>query len=146
MTTITRWNPFRELQQLQKRMDQIWDSSVPSGNDQLSHGDWYPSVDIFEKGNAVVIRAELPGMKKDDIDVSIENNILTLKGKREIEKEVNEADYHRIERSYGSFIRSFSLPKTVDADKVKASYNDGILELSLPKSKEAEPKKIEIKG
>ncbi len=144
--TITRWNPFKELQSLQERMDQIWDSSIASNKDQLSRGDWLPQVDIFEKDKNVVIKAELPGMKKDDIDVSIENNVLTLKGKREMEKEISESDFHRIERAYGTFIRSFSLPKTVDAEKIKASYNDGVLMLTLPKAKEAEPKRIEIKG
>jgi HSP20 family protein len=113
--------------------------------DRESFGGWHPPVDIYEDKDGVVLKAELPGMKKDDIDVRVENNVLTMNGQRKREQEVKEDGYYRCERSYGSFSRSFSLPTTVDVKKINASYKDGVLTVSLPKLEEAKPKQIDVK-
>lgn len=110
----------------------------------LSTTAWNPSVDIFENDNEVVIKAELPGMNAKDIEVKLENNVLVLRGERRFEKEAKEENYHRVEREYGTFSRSFSLPVAVDADKVTAEYKDGILRIVLPKKEEIKPKPIKI--
>jgi HSP20 family protein len=105
---------------------------------------WNPSVDVFENDNEVIFKAELPGMNAKDIEVKLENNVLMLKGERRFEKETKEENYHRIEREYGTFSRSFALPHAVDGDKVKAEYKDGILKVTLPKKEDTKPKPIKI--
>jgi HSP20 family protein len=110
----------------------------------LLEGEWSPSVDIAEKDNDMVVTAELPGVAQDDVDISIANDILTVKGEKKEEKEVKKDSYHRVERSYGSFQRSIPLPTGVQGDKAKASYKDGVLRITVPKSEEAKPKKIKI--
>ena len=143
---IVRWEPFREMSGLQdcaNRMMQDlrrWDR--PAADVQA--GAWSPAVDIFETGSDIVVKAELPEVDKKDIKISIENNTLFLQGERRIEKEVKEEDYHRIERFYGTFSRSFTLPVTVDQEKVQADYKDGILKISLPKKPEHQPKQISV--
>src|ERR1700686_1207928 len=128
--SLIRWDPFRELNALNERsggfMGGNWDRA-------LSTTAWNPSVDIFENDNEVVIKAELPGMDAKDIEVKLENNVLMLKGERRFEKETKEENYHRVEREYGVFSRSFSLPTAVNGDKVTAEYKDGILKVLLPK-------------
>jgi HSP20 family protein len=108
------------------------------------YGAWAPAVDIFEKGDDLVIRAEIPGVDKDDVDITVRNNSLTLRGERKREQEINEDNSYRLERSYGNFVRSFTLPRTVDSTRISARYDNGVLDIVLPKAEEAKPKKIEI--
>lgn len=143
---IVRFDPFRELSSMQDRINRIFGEAYRRGDDDITmRADWAPAVDIFETDqHEIVIKAEMPGLKKDDIDVSVENSTLTLRGKRERETEVKEEQYHRVERAYGMFSRSFSLPQTVDASKVHAEYKDGVLTLTLPKREEAKPRQVQV--
>jgi HSP20 family protein len=150
---IQRWNPWGELAEMERRMDEAmrypiimrrhpsfwW--RVPS--DEMA---WLPPLEMYEKGDKIVVRAEIPGMKEEEIDISVEDNILTVKGEREAESEVKDEDYYRCELSYGRFSRSVALPSKVQAEKVDASYDNGILEITLPKVPEAKPKKIAVKA
>ena len=111
----------------------------------LLNGTWIPAVDVVEEQNIYVVKVELPGVSKDDVKITLESNILTIRGEKKAENEVKEKNYHRTERSYGSFQRSFTLPTTVKIDKIDAIYEDGILTVSLPKAEEAKPKQIEVK-
>jgi len=118
-----------------------------SGNrDEVSFGAWNPNVDIFEDKDKLVLEAELPGMKRDDFELSVENNVITLKGERRFEKKTDDDNYHRVERSYGAFTRSFTLPQTVSSEGAEAEFKDGILRVSLPKREETKARKIEVKG
>jgi HSP20 family protein len=119
-------------------------SRVTGRSDEVFGGQWAPTVDIFEDDQAFVVRADLPGLEIKDIDLQIQENILTLKGERRMEKEVDKDRYHRIERSYGSFQRSFTLPNIVDPEKVKARFKDGVLEIRIPKLEKAKPKQIQV--
>jgi HSP20 family protein len=148
MSTIVRWDPFRELATVQNRMNcmfnDVWGRNRQADEDFIS-GSWMPSVDVRETKEALEIAAELPGLEPKDVEVAVENGILTLKGSRHFEKASEGETYHRVERAYGSFERSFSLPTNVDPDKVKAVYRHGVLHLTLPKREEAKPKSIAIK-
>ena len=139
--SLIRWDPFREFNTLPARyggfLGNNWD--LP-----MSTTAWNPSVDVFENENEVVFKAELPGMNAKDIEVKLENNVLTLKGERQFEKETKEENYHRVEREYGTFSRSFALPTAVNGDKVTAEYKDGVLKIILPKKEETKPKPIRI--
>ncbi len=139
--SLIRWDPFREFNTLPVRLGSILgkDWELP-----MSTTAWNPSVDIFENDNEVIIKAELPGMNPKDMEVRLENNVLMLKGERRFEKEAKEENYHRVEREYGSFSRSFTLPSAVDPEKVMAEYKDGILKVVLPKREEIKPKPIKI--
>jgi HSP20 family protein len=143
---ITRWRPFRDLVSIQDEMNRLFEdffghTPVRAG---WTEGVWNPSVDVSEDKDNVVIKAEMPGMTKDDVKISVQDNVLTLKGEKKQEKEEKEKNYHRIERSYGSFCRSFQLPTTVKTDKIKANYKDGVLSVTLPKTEEVKPKEIPI--
>lgn len=146
-TPFEMWDPFREMRSLQERMSRLFESSFgrPSHAEGLLTDGWFPAVDIHEDGNNIYLKAEIPGVRKDDLNISLDNNILTIKGEKKQESEVNEENYHRMERYYGSFSRSFTLPASVDSAKVAAVYKDGILTLTLPKKEEAKPKKIDVK-
>jgi HSP20 family protein len=136
--SLIRWDPFREFNTLPARFfGKDFETSIPTTA-------FNPSVDIFENDNEVVLKAELPGMNAKDIDVRLENNVLTLKGERHFEKETKEENYHRIEREYGTFTRSFALPTAVNGDKVTAEYKDGILKIVLPKKEETKAKPIKV--
>lgn len=139
--SLVKWDPFRELNAFNERLGTFlgrgWDSPP-------SMTAWNPSVDVFENDNDVVFKAELPGMNAKDIEVKLENNVLIIKGERRFEKETDEKNYHRIEREYGTFSRSFALPTAVNADKVTAEFKDGILKVTLPKKEEIKPKPIKI--
>ena len=139
--SLIKWDPFREFPTLNDRLGNFlgrtWDNP-------LSTTAWNPSVDIFENDNEIVFKAELPGMNPKDIEVKLENNVLMLKGERRFEKETKEENYHRIEREYGNFSRSFALPSAVEGDKVTAEYKDGVLKVTLPKKEEIKPKPIKI--
>ena len=148
---IVRFDPFRDLVGLQERMNRLFDESfrgIPRGaadDDWALGGTWAPAVDIYEHEGNIVLKAELPGIDSNDVDIRLENNVLTLRGERKVDHEVKQENYHRVERAYGSFSRSFTLPSIVDQEKIKAEYKDGVLELTLPKREEAKPKQISIK-
>jgi HSP20 family protein len=143
---ITRWRPFRDVVSVQDEMSRLLDDIFGQRPARVhwKEGDWNPSVDVTEDKDCVVVKAEMPGLNKDDVKISVQDNVLTLKGEKKQEKEEKEADYHRIERSYGSFCRSFQLPTAVSTDKIKASYKDGVLSITLPKTEEVKPKEIPI--
>ena len=146
---IIRWSPFRDtfhnIVSLQDEMNRLFDTFSKSGDSQsLVEGTWAPSCDIYESKDQIVIDAEIPGMSQKDINVSVTDNVLTIKGEKKQEKEVKEENYYRVERSYGTFTRSFTLPVGVKADAIKANYKDGVLKVVLPKAEEAKPKQIAI--
>lgn len=143
---IVRWtDPFRELAQLQDRIHNILSDSARSDESMLSSGSWIPPVDIFQDGDhQLVLKAELPDMTRDDIAITIDSGTLTIKGEKKLSDEVREEQYHRIERRYGSFARSFALPRTVDAGKVAAEYRNGVLTVRLPLREEAKPRQIKV--
>lgn len=145
---MIKYDPFRELKGLQNEMNRIFNTGFPrSGNqEEIIRGAWMPSVDIFESQDKIVLEAELAGMKPEDVDVSIENNVITLRGERKFEKDDEAENYHRVERGYGTFTRSFTLPRTVTGDEASADFQNGVLKITLPKREEAKARKIEIKG
>lgn len=143
---LMKWEPFEELVSLQDRINKIFEESFPrSRKEGLMRGGWTPPVDIAETADALLIKAEIPGIKPEEIDIQITGDTLTIKGERKQEKEEKGKNYHRIERSYGSFHRSFSLGIPVKEKEVKATYKDGILEINIPKAEEAKPRQIKIK-
>jgi HSP20 family protein len=143
---VVRWDPFRDLGLLQDRMNRMFDDAGRGwrNDEPAATTTWSPSVDIFETEGEIVVKAELPGMDRKDITLHLENNVLTLRGERKFEKETKDENYHRIERSYGNFSRSFSIPATVDPERIRADYKDGVLSIALPKKEQAKPKQINI--
>ena len=145
---IMRWEGLRDLLSLQERMNRVFDESargVGHGREEdWTTGTWAPAVDIYEQGTDLVLKAELPGVDSKDVDVRIENNVLTLKGERKVDSEVKHDHYHRVERAYGAFTRAFTLPTSVDTTKVKADFKDGVLRIVLPKREESKPKQVQI--
>ncbi|MFQ6039491.1 MAG: Hsp20/alpha crystallin family protein [Candidatus Poribacteria bacterium] len=149
---LMRWRdrgwPFRELDELREEMDRLFERTfgrtLPVHRETPVIRGWAPAVDMFERENEVVLRAEVPGMAKEDIDISVSGNTLTISGERKTEEEIKDEDYYHCERSYGRFQRALSLPQGVDAENIKASYKNGILEVTIPKQEEAKPKKIEV--
>jgi HSP20 family protein len=141
------WRPYRELEEMERRFEDIFGRpflpAVWRRIPMVEMG-WAPAIEVFEKADKFVVKAELPGMKEEDIDVSAVGDILTIKGERKAESEVKEEDYYCCERSYGSFSRSIALPSSVDAKKIEASYEDGVLEVTLPKAPEVKAKKIAV--
>ena len=144
--SMVRFDPFRDLAVLQDRMNRLFnDAHSPRQTDDLmSRGTWTPAVDIYEVDGALVLKAELPDMRREDIDISIENSTLTIRGERKLDNEIKQENFHRIERAYGSFVRSFSLPPTVDAGKIGAEYKNGVLSVKLPVREDAKPRTINI--
>ena len=142
--TLVRWDPFREVAALQERMNRAFgDVYGRSATEDLS-GRWTPAVDIYESPDALVLKAELPDMKREDIHITVENGMLTLSGERRADSDVRQEQYHRVERSYGAFSRSFSLPATVDGGRASAEYKNGVLTVKLPRREDAKPKQINI--
>ena len=141
--TLMRWDPYRSLLGFKRNMDRIFSDYDDDAPTQTST--WSPAVDIFETKDNLVLRAELPGVDKKDVKINVENNILSISGERKFSDEIKRDDYHRVERTYGSFFRSFTLPTRVDNEKIEAGYRDGVLEISLPKKEESKPRQIEIK-
>ncbi len=142
---INRFEPFRELAAVQARLNRIFNESYENGDDALTRADWVPAVDVFENGDhELVLKAELPGIKREDIDLKVENNVLTIRGERKRDTEIKQDAYHRVERAYGAFARSFTLPATVNADGVKAEFKDGVLTVVLPAREEAKPRQVQI--
>lgn len=144
MTMITRWDPFREVNQLQGSLNRLFQEFNRGGDELTTSGSFVPAVDVYEDEHNVVLKMEVPGVDQKDIDIRLENSTLTVRGERKLEKEEKEENFHRIERRYGSFTRSFSLPNTVDTENVNANYENGILKVSLAKRAEAKPKQIKV--
>lgn len=151
MSALTRWNPFREMEELQRRMSSLFDwSPFRRGNltaqeENITVPDWAPLVDIAEDNREYLIKVELPEVQKEDVKVTVENGTLTISGERRAEAEQKGRKFHRIERYYGRFERSFSIPDDAEADEVKAEFKDGVLRVRLAKSEKARPKQIEVK-
>jgi HSP20 family protein len=144
-SSMERWEPFKWFSQMQEEMNRRFEEALQGRwLEPFSTKGWYPSVDVMETKDEMVIRADLPGMKQSDIDISVSNGILTIKGERKEEKETKEENFYRKERSYGAFSRSMPLPAGVDADKIKASYKEGVLEVKFPKPEETKAKQIKI--
>lgn len=145
MPVLTRWDPFREFTTLQDRMNRLFQQQSYNDNDEaLTTSNFAPPVDVYEDEHNVTLKIEVPGIDEKDLDIRVENNTLTVHGERKFEKEEKEENYRRVERQYGSFTRSFTLPNTVNADEVKADYEKGVLKISLPKKPEAKPKQIKV--
>ena len=146
MAVLTRWDPFREFVTLQDRMNRLFREPYgPEGREEsLSTTTFAPPVDVYEDEHNVTLKIEVPGIDEKDIDVRIENNTLTVHGERKFEKEEKEENYRRVERQYGGFTRSFTLPNTVDPDQVHATYEKGVLKISMAKKAEAKPKQIKV--
>ena len=147
---LTRFDPFRDLGTLQQRMNQIFDDTLrrrEGGNepDQFNSATWAPPVDIYETADTIVVNAEVPGIPQEAIDIQVADGVLTIKGERKFENEQKNENFHRVERSYGSFIRSFSVPPTVDVERISATYDHGVLRLELPKKEERKPRKVEVR-
>lgn len=147
--TLVRWDPFRDLEDVSNRLNWMFQRPAPprtngANKETMIVADWVPSVDVSETEGEYQIKAEIPDVKKEDVKVTVENGVLTIQGERKHEKEEKDKKYHRVERAYGSFIRSFTLPDLVDEEKVKAEFKDGVLNLQLPKSVKAKPKAIEV--
>jgi HSP20 family protein len=143
---LIRWEPFNGLDRIQSRINDLFDETLGRARaySTTTNPVWVPPVDILESRDSYLIRAELPGMKKDDFNLEVKDGTLTLSGERKFEEPANGVEYHRVERAAGRFLRSFSLPQTVKADGIKATYRDGILEIHVPKAEEAKPRQITI--
>jgi HSP20 family protein len=144
LTKFERWDPFEELTTLRNRMDRVMARIGNTPDEELFAANWAPTADVVETKDAILIKAELPGVNEKDISVEIENGVLTMKGERKYEKETEEKGYRRIERDYGTFVRSFTLPPNVNSDKISAAYANGVLELQIPKKEEAKPRTVKV--
>jgi len=144
MRTIARWEPFRGVTTLHDQFNRLFNDVFERKGEETSLSAWAPAVDIYETEHELVVKADLPDVDPKDLDIRVENNLLTIRGERKFEKKVNEENYLRVERSYGSFARSFTLASTVNADAIKADYQSGVLSLSIPKREEAKPKQIKV--
>ncbi len=142
---IVKYNPFRDLRTMQDQMNRLLDLAwTREAGEELREGVWQPPVDIYEDKDSVIIKAELPEIDQKDIDIRIEDNTLTLRGERKHSEKIKQENFHRIERYYGSFQRSFTLPQNIDQEKVKASCDKGVLTITLPKREETKPKQITV--
>jgi len=141
---IVRWDPFRDVMSLQHRVNSIFRDFNEGADAPLTTASFVPAVDIYEDEKKVTLKLEVPGMEEKDLDVSVENNMLTVKGERKFAAEEKEENFHRIERRYGSFSRAFTLPSTVDSEHIEAHYQAGVLKLDLQKKPEAQPKQIKV--
>lgn len=148
---IIRWDPFSDLLSIQDKMNRLFEDTMTRSrtfgpDEDMGVSNWTPAVDIFETDTEIVLKAELPEVKREDVNINIENNVLTLTGERKFEKETKKENYHRIERSYGVFKRSFTLPTVVDQENIKAMFQDGVLQVSMAKREESKPRQIEIES
>jgi HSP20 family protein len=144
MTVVTRWNPYRELNSLQNHMNRLFDAQFGGRDEFLTTGAFVPPVDVYEDEHSVQLKLEVPGIAEKDLDIRVENKTLTVSGERKFEKEEKEENFHRVERRYGSFTRSFSLPTTVNTEDIRADYEQGVLKVRLAKRQEAKPKQIKV--
>ena len=145
---IVRYDPFRDLRTLQEEVNRLFSMNLTRGfgEEGIGRGAWNPSVDIYENKDQIVVEAELPGMNREDFELTVENNVITLRGERRFEKKDDSDNYHRVERSYGSFTRSFTLPQTVSAEGATAEYSNGVLRVTLPKREETKSRRIAVTG
>jgi HSP20 family protein len=143
--TLTQFDPFRGVSTFQDQINRLFDGAFDRSSEEGNLTTWAPAVDIFETEHNLVVKADLPDVKPEELDIRVENNILTIRGERKFEKKVNESNYLRVERSYGSFSRSFSLSNTVNTESIQAEYKNGVLTLSIPKREEAKPKQIKVR-
>ncbi len=143
---IIRWDPFRDLLTLREKMNRLFEDAVTSRGEQkdLITSAWAPAVDIYEDENQLVLTAEIPGMDEKDVEIKLEDNMLSIQGERKMEKETKEENYHRLERAYGSFYRSFTLPNYIDQEKIHAEHENGVLKITMPKKPELKPRKVKI--
>jgi HSP20 family protein len=146
--SIKRYDPFRDLKTLQDEVNRLFSTNFSRGfgDEGIARGAWTPNVDIFENKDEIVLEAELPGMNREDFELTIENNVLTLRGERRFEKKDEADNYHRVERAYGAFTRSFTLPQTVSGEDAAAEYKNGVLRVALRKREEVKARRIEVKG
>jgi HSP20 family protein len=144
MRTLTRWEPFRGVPSLQDQVNRLFNDVFERRGEESSLTAWAPSVDIYETEHELIVKADLPDVDPKDLDIRVENNVLTIRGERKFEKKVDEENYLRVERAYGSFARSFTLANTVNSEAIKADYQNGVLTLSIPKKEEAKPKQIKV--
>jgi HSP20 family protein len=144
MKILTRWEPARGVTTLQDQINRLFNDTFQRTDEEANLTTWAPAVDIYETEHELVVKADLPEVDPKDLDVRVENNILTIRGERKFEKKVNEENYLRVERSYGSFARSFTLSSTVNSEAIKADYQNGVLTLSIPKREETKPKQIKV--
>ena len=144
---ITRWDPFGDLVSLQERMNRLFDEALRtrSGDEEIPSATWRPTVDVYQTDSAIVVKAELPEVDRQDIQINVENNVLTLQGERKLHEEIRKEDYFRMERQYGTFRRSFSLPSYVVRNKIRASFKNGVLTIQIARMTESESRQIEIK-
>lgn len=150
MVMLTRWNPAGEAANLSQRMERLFDEMVGRGlwrtsEDRPLRGSWVPAVNILERKDAMVITADLPGLKAEDVEVTVEEGILSIRGERKLEETSEEESYHRVERLYGVFERTFTLPNSVDVEKIEARFSNGEMTLTLPKREESKPRSVKIK-
>lgn len=143
---LVTWDPYRELSTLQDRVNRLFGSPRRERDEELSLGAWIPPVDIVEEKDRILLTAELPGFQEKDVEVQMEGGVLTIRGERKSEAEKEGRTFHRMERSYGQFVRSFTLPNNVDRENIKANFHNGLLEIELPKREEAKPRQIKISG
>src|SRR5690606_8911621 len=145
---VIKYDPFRELRGLHDEMNRLFTGMGPANFErgEFAKGAWSPRVDIYEDKDRLIVEAELPGMSRDDFEISVENNVLTLRGERKFEKKTEGDNYHRVERSYGSFTRQFTLPQTITAEGANADFENGVLRIALPKREETKARKIEVTG
>jgi HSP20 family protein len=147
MMDLIQWNPLREMVSLRERMNRLFDDSwfrTDGYGDDVAMGMWSPAVDMFEKNDHLVIKAELPGMEKKDINLDLKDGVLTLRGERKHENQVQDENFYRREMSYGKFVRTFSLPSDVDSEKIKAEFQNGLLTIEVPKPEQHKPKQITV--
>ena len=145
MRSLSRWEPFRGATTLQDQANRMFNELLGRPSEESSLSTWAPAVDIYETEQELVVKADLPDVDPKELDIRVENNVLTIRGERKFEKKVNEDNYLRVERTYGSFSRSFSLANTVNSEAIHADYQNGVLTLSIPKREEAKPKQIKVK-
>ncbi len=143
-TTLSRWEPFRGATTLQEQVNRLFGNALERAGEESNLTTWAPAVDIYETEHELVVKADLPEVEAEELDIRVENNVLTIRGERRFEKKVNEDNYLRVERAYGSFSRSFSLANTVNSEAIKADYQNGVLTLTIPKREEAKPKQIKV--
>ncbi len=143
-TTLTQWEPFRRASTLQDQVNRLFGNVLERSAEESNLTSWAPAVDIYETEQELVVKADLPEVDPKDLDIRVENNILTIRGERKFEKKVNEDNYLRVERAFGAFSRSFSLANTVNSEAIKADYQNGVLTLTIPKREEAKPKQIKV--
>ena len=143
---IIRWDPFRDLVSIRDKMNRLFEDAVTQRGEEkeLVASSWAPAVDIYEDESQLVLTAEVPGLNDKDVEIKIEDNVLSIQGERKLEKETREENYHRIERAYGAFYRSFTLPNYIDQDKIKAEHENGVLKITMPKKAELKPRKVRI--